>query len=167
MVATYSAVPARGACQAERFGIQAAADRVLQELARLVPSADGAIVGALDASYRIRTVRASGTLRRLAGASFSLDASLSGLAVRSQRAFVCDDASRDDRVDRAAATKAAVSSLVCVPLARDGASFGVLAVAAHQPRAFCALDVAVCKVLAEALSAVASAGAGTFSPGLG
>jgi hypothetical protein len=51
MVATCSAVPAREACEAERFGIQAAVDRVLQELARVVPSADDAIVGALDTSY--------------------------------------------------------------------------------------------------------------------
>lgn len=164
MLATCSAGRARGASQVEPFGIEAVVDRLLQELAKLVPSAHGAIVGTLDMSYGIRIVRANGTLRCLAGAPLSLNGSLSGLAVRSQRAHVCDDASGDDRVDRATAAKTKVSSLVCVPLARDGTSFGVLAVAAHQPRAFCALDVAVCKVLAEALSAVASAGIGTSRP---
>jgi light-regulated signal transduction histidine kinase (bacteriophytochrome) len=79
---------------------------------------------------------ASGTVAPLTGLRLRVEASLSGLSVRTGEVLRSDDIETDPRVDRAAARRADVRSMLVVPLAVDGRRLGVLKVVSSRPHAF-------------------------------
>jgi EAL domain-containing protein (putative c-di-GMP-specific phosphodiesterase class I) len=124
--------------------------RVADQALALVPRAEGALVG-LREGAAVRYVHGSGVLAKQAGTLVKLDASLSGLALRTGRVLFSDDVAADPRADAAVIKRLGVRSSVFVPLRRSGQSFGVIAVASRQAMAFTAEDVELLSGLAEFL----------------
>ncbi len=144
---------------ADRLPSDALMDRVTTELANLVPSADGVLVGLVEESGVIRLVHASGALHGLVGASVDPARSLSGLCMKAGFVLRCDDAATDPRVDRVILDQIEMASLVVVPLVRNGETFGVASVVAAATNAFSDHDVTTCQAVAEILAGIISSGA--------
>jgi len=134
-------------------------DRLTTELLGLVPAAEAAAVGLLGDDDRIVFVHASGALCHFVGTSVERAASLSGLALASATVQRCDDAASDPRIDHSLMEQVGMSSVVVVPLLRDGSAFGVVQVLSSRLRAFSDHDMATCAVLAEVLAVMISASA--------
>lgn len=90
---------------------------------------------------------ATGTLFPFVGMRLPRAGSLSGLALETSRALVCDDSELDERVDRAACRRVSARSMVVVPLAADQVLVGVLKVAAPTVGAFTATTVELLQLL--------------------
>ena len=86
------------------------------------------------------------------GTTVDLDASLSGLAVRTGQIQRSDDTEADPRVDAAACRRLSVASLVCIPLTQGHETFGLLTVNSSRAHAFTDADVATLTCLADFVS---------------
>ena len=127
--------------------------RVTDRTLDLIAVADGVMVGLAD-DQGVTYVCGAGHRMSHLGTRVDLDASLSGLAVRTGQLQRSDDTSIDPRVDFAACRRLSVASLMCVPLRRSHETLGVLAVNAKRARAFNDGDVAILTRLAEFVSVV-------------
>ncbi len=129
-------------------------DRLVSELLVLVPHAEGALVGLVGERGLIHFVHAAGALHDLIGATLDPAHSLSGLAMHTGSVLRCDDADTDPRVDVEVLRRMEMTSLVSVPLQRDGVPVGVVDMVARRARAFTDADVRRCTALAEVLAAM-------------
>ncbi len=116
--------------------------RIVEQATDLLPAADGAAVELLLGDT-LCYVCATGTLAPFAGIRLDPAASLSGLALRQNRAERCDDSETDERVDREACRLVGSVSMVCVPLRHGADPVGVLKVSARASHAFDDADVAL------------------------
>ncbi len=132
-------------------------DRIVQQCLDLVPAADGCSLEVRRGALALEYVSASGTLADFVGLQISLNASLSGLSVRTGQVQLCADALDDPRVDRAAVAATGVRSMLCVPLSQQRGGIAVLKVSSRQPGAFSAADADRLGVLARFLDVSVSA----------
>ena len=131
--------------------------RVADQAIVLIAGADGALIALWDEGDFLTYVCGAGCLSSHVGLRVRVDGSLSGTAVRTGRVLYTEDTAVDPRVDAVAARRLNVASSVCVPLMREGRSFGVLNVSSSRPRAFGDSDAVVLGDLAEFVSVVVGA----------
>ncbi|HET8649744.1 MAG TPA: PAS domain S-box protein [Gemmatimonadales bacterium] len=105
--------------------------RVMVQRGRELTGADGASIEVVDGDG-FRAIAGDGTVVP----RVSLDASLSGLALRTGQPQRTDDAAVDTRVDRAACMPFGLRSLLVVPIGQLQESIGVLKVVAGPAGAF-------------------------------
>ena len=101
--------------------VQRVCDRTLD----LISAADGVAIG-LVSDQNIAYVCGAGAGRSPVGTSVDLDASLSGLAIRTGHIERSSDTQNDPRVDAAVCRALSVVSLVCIPLSRSNETYGVM-----------------------------------------
>ena len=124
---------------------------VIDKLRELTPS-HGASIDFVEGEHTV-VRRASGAVAGHFGLRVALDASLSGVCVRTGAVQVCEDSEADPRVDRAACRLLGVRSMICAPLRQDGVVAGVLKVFSDRPRAFDEGDVQMLQLMASAIVA--------------
>jgi diguanylate cyclase len=125
--------------------LQRVMDLVVERAQRLV-GASAAVVELIEGDEMVYQA-VSGTAENHAGLRLSAEASMSGLCVATGRTLYCSNASRDDRVDRAACERVGATSMVCVPLVYESAVVGVLKAYDPRPDAFAEGDVVALKLL--------------------
>jgi EAL domain-containing protein (putative c-di-GMP-specific phosphodiesterase class I)/putative methionine-R-sulfoxide reductase with GAF domain len=131
--------------------------RICDRTLELISAAEGVAIGLLT-DQSIEYVCGAGAGRSSIGTTVVLDASLSGVAIRTRRIIRSGNTQHDRRVDAAACEALSAVSLVCVPLTRSNETYGVMAVNASRTNAFSDADVAVITRLADFVSvAVGSA----------
>lgn len=97
--------------------------------------ADGAAVELVEGDKLVyRAV--SGTLSAHLGMRLEIDASISGLCVRTGEILRSDDTETDERVDRETCRRIGARSMIVVPLHHDHRTVGVLKVSSAKPGAF-------------------------------
>ncbi|HET7418350.1 MAG TPA: sensor domain-containing diguanylate cyclase [Solirubrobacterales bacterium] len=79
--------------------------------------------------------------------------SLSGLCVAEERVLRSDDTRNDERVDAEACRRVNAGSMICVPLAHQGTTVGVLKVYAAENNHFDDSDVETLELLSELMAA--------------
>jgi diguanylate cyclase (GGDEF)-like protein len=129
-----------------RSDLDAVLERVVQEARRLTGAA-AAVVELPDGDdlvYRAVAGTASGYL----GLRLAQDTAISGLALRTRRALVCEDSDLDPRVDRDACRRVGARSMIVVPLLDEGDVAGVLKVYSPVARAFEPEDAQLLSLLA-------------------
>jgi GAF domain-containing protein len=126
--------------------------QVADQTLALIESADGAMIGLGD-HQGVSYLWGAGAAVRNLGTRVDLDASLSGLAVRTRQVVWSNDTTIDPRADIDAGRRISVRSAICVPLVRGKDIFGVLTVTAPEANAFTDADVATLTGLADTLSA--------------
>ena len=131
----------------EASGPKSMMRRVVDQSLLLIPGAEGGVVELAEGST-MTYVCCAGSLSSAAGLRLNLESSLSGQAVLSATTLRCDDATTDDRVDRAACLAVGAISMVCVPLLYHDAPVGVLKVSSQRKGAFDDEDVATLAALA-------------------
>src|SRR4051794_25809390 len=89
--------------------------RVCDETLELISTSDGVAIG-LVSDQRITYVCGAGAGSASVGATVDMDASLSGLAMRSGQIVQSCNTQNDPRVDAVACRALSVVSLVCIPL---------------------------------------------------
>jgi diguanylate cyclase (GGDEF)-like protein len=87
------------------------------------------------------------------GTRLKMDLSLSGLCVMEGRVLRSDDTSEDSRVDPEACRRVNAGSMICVPLAHQGETIGVLKVYAPDAHHFTGGDVETLEILSELIAA--------------
>lgn len=108
---------------------------LVAERVQPLTGADGAAVELVEDSELVYRA-ASGTLSAHLGMRLEVDASISGLCVRTGEILRSDDTEDDERVDREACRKIGARSMIVVPLHHDRQTVGVLKVSAVEPGAF-------------------------------
>jgi GAF domain-containing protein len=120
--------------------------------AKQLTGADGAVVEIADGDDMVYRA-ACGGASPFVGRRLPRAGSLSGRCMAESHPLICDDAATDPRVDRAAAARIGVVSMLCVPLIdRDGA-VGVLKVISGHRRAFGERDEATLNLLSGLIAA--------------
>jgi PAS domain S-box-containing protein len=126
--------------------------RVVIERSRELTGAEGASLESLEAGAVV-CYACVGIIAGLEGLRLDLDATLSGLCVRSGEALRCDDTVDDPRVDAELAARLGIRSLIVVPLSRGGDDVGVLKVVSSRPHAFADADVETLRLLSTLVAA--------------
>ncbi|MDN5697049.1 MAG: PAS domain S-box protein [Rubrobacter sp.] len=111
---------------------------VMELVAERMPAlagADGAAVELVEGDELVYRA-ASGMLASHLGMRLKIDASISGLSIRTGQLLRSDDTEADERVDREVCKKIGARSMIVVPLDHDRATVGVLKVSSAQPGAF-------------------------------
>ena len=121
--------------------------------AQALTGATGGVIELVEGEHMVYRA-GSGVAADKVGLRLQRSGSLSGRAVASGGALVCEDAETDDRVDRAACRTVGVRSMIVVPLRDDRQVIGVLKVMSGQPRAFAQRDVTNLQILAGSLGVV-------------
>ena len=135
-------------------------DGSIDELAALVP---GFALDAVDAAGAVFELfegdalvakSATPALQACIGVRFSLDASLSGEAFRTNRTLSCPDAKADPRIASAVYDRFQLRSvIVSVVHGHQGRAIGVLVIAKHAPFDFRPEDACLLELLADAVGA--------------
>ncbi|HEY3434944.1 MAG TPA: sensor domain-containing diguanylate cyclase, partial [Solirubrobacterales bacterium] len=102
-----------------------------------------------DMVYAVTTGEATPYL----GTSLKRATSLSGLCVREGKVLRSDDTSDDPRVDAVACRRVNAASMICVPLAHQNETVGVLKVYSPRARHFDDDDVETLELLSELIAA--------------
>lgn len=131
-------------------------DTVLQALVDAaldaVRPADGVVVEMRDGGEMVYRA-ASGTAAGRVGQRFPIATSFSGRALTEETVLISGDATADERADAAIATRLGIRSLVVVPMARHGETFGVLKLHAAEPMAFKSRHILIGQMLAGLIAA--------------
>ena len=122
-----------------------------QELTR----SSGAVVEILDGDKLIYW-SASGSAVAQLGAHVRVDASISGLCVKTGRVLRCDDSENDPRVDLEACRRLGLRSALVAPLPYGDTIIGVLKVIAPAANAYNAEDVRTLELLSALIGATLS-----------
>jgi diguanylate cyclase (GGDEF)-like protein len=105
---------------------------LIAERAQELTGASAGLLELLEEDEMVYSVT-TGEATPYLGMRLKADASMSGLCVREARVLRSDDTSADPRVDAAACKRVNAASMICVPLAHQGETIGVLKV--YSPRA--------------------------------
>jgi EAL domain-containing protein (putative c-di-GMP-specific phosphodiesterase class I) len=124
--------------------------RVADQATELIAGAEGVLIGFCD-DGGVTYVSGTGFLTNDVGTSVNMDASLSGLAVRTRQVLRSDDTAHDPRVDLVACRRLRVASSICVPLCRGDEALGVIAVSATKTHAFGDDDVLLLRRMADSM----------------
>ena len=119
---------------------------------RELTQAHGASVDFVDGDHTV-VRRASGAMAGHLGLRIAMEASLSGLCVRSCAVQRCDDSETDERVDRATCRTLGVRSMIFAPLRQGTGTVGVLKVFSERAQAFDDGDVQMLQLMASAIVA--------------
>lgn len=109
--------------------------QVICEQAQMLTQASGAVMEMQEGDQMVYRV-GSGCMRRHLGLRRPVNASLSGLSVRTNELQKCDDTRADERVSRAAVELAEIRAMIVVPLTHHDKTPGVLKVVSDQPNRF-------------------------------
>jgi diguanylate cyclase (GGDEF)-like protein len=146
----------QNAIATSEFDLDAVLSTVVHE-ARLLTGADAAVVEILDGDDLVNRA-AAGTAESHLGLRLPSAGAISGLALMTGEALVCDGSETDERVDRDACRRGGARSLVVVPLQHDALAAGVLKVYSKHPAVFTPDHVRVLTLLADMIgSALARA----------
>jgi len=149
-------LPRTIAFQSELAGASCAPDQALQtvtEFAQHITAATAASIELVDGDEMVYRT-ASGSSSSCVGLRVPLDASLSGLALRTGEPQLLVDADNDPRVDRDAWRKAELRSSLCVPVLCRGEHRAVLRVTSPQAGAFGDFEVALLQLLGGLVASV-------------
>ncbi len=135
----------------ELLGPARLAQRVADQALRVIPGAEGVLIGVSD-GHDVTYVTGAGFLTTSIGTTVDMERSLSGLALRTRQVLRSDDTDHDARVDLEACHRLGVASSVCVPLYRGETAWGVMAVSSSKRRAFSDDDVTLLGRLADFMS---------------
>lgn len=124
---------------------------VVKETLGLVRADGAAIELAEDGDMVYRAT--SGTAKGHIGLRLKMDASMSGLCVRTGQALRCDDAETDPRADREACRRVGLRSMIVLPLRYKEATVGVLKAMAAQPGHFSDHDIELLQLLSDLVGA--------------
>lgn len=130
-------------------------ERVMQLVVNRTPEvtdSDGAVIELVEGEELVYRA-ASGTAKGQLGLRLSVNNSLSGQAVREQRAMRCDNVDLDPRVDSAACRAIGIRSMIIAPLSQKGQAIGALKSFSSEPNAFDDLDSYTLQLLAGMTSA--------------
>ncbi|MEO8226131.1 MAG: PAS domain S-box protein [Gemmatimonadota bacterium] len=125
--------------------------RVIAERSMALTGAGNAIVEMIDGEDAVPRVSIAGDAPTL-----KLRGSLSGVCAMTGEMQRTDDAANDPRVDRAAALKYNMRSIVAVPLKAEGRVLGVLKVTSSDPYAFRPRDTRALELLAGMMGSAVS-----------
>lgn len=115
-------------------------------------NADGAVIELAEGDDMVyRAVAGSATAHL--GLRLKLDASLTGLCVRTGETLLCEDSETDDRVDREACRKVGLRSMIVMPLLHKGNPVGVLKATSAQPFTFNLAHIKLLGLLSEVVGA--------------
>jgi GAF domain-containing protein len=138
----------------EDAGLGRLMQRVADQSLEVIAGADGVMIGLAD-QQGVSYLWGAGVDVR--GTRLNLDASLSGLAIRTREVVWSNDTATDPRADNDAGRRISVRSAICVPLCRAREKLGVLTVTATSAGAFDDNDVAAATRLGEFASAAIGA----------
>jgi hypothetical protein len=125
-----------------------AALQLLAERAQYITGASGAAIALREGDLMICRASAGPSAPEL-GATLQVNSGLSGESVRTRRTLRCDDAETDSRVNREGCRLLGISSVVVMPLVRDGEVGGVFELLSGRPYAFEERDLAALERLGE------------------
>lgn len=114
--------------------------------------ADGAAIELAEGSDMVYRATA-GTAKGHIGLRLKMDASMSGLCVRTSKALRCDDSETDPRADREACRQVGLRSMIVMPLRYKEATVGVLKAMASVPGHFSDHDVELLQLLSNLVGA--------------
>ncbi|MBP8127637.1 MAG: GAF domain-containing protein, partial [Aeromonadaceae bacterium] len=109
-------------------------DLVVDRALSLV-EADGVVIALVEDEFMVYRA-ASGCSSGLLGVRLALNASLSGLCVRTGKPLFCDDSEVDPDVDRDACRRQGIRSLLVIPLKFGDLIVGVIKLVRRQPKPF-------------------------------
>jgi PAS domain S-box-containing protein len=130
-------------------------DRVMTLIVERVPevtNGSGAVIEMRKGDELVYRA-ASGAAKGQVGLRLSLNASLSGLAVREKTMLRCDNADSDPRVDGAACRSMGIVSMIIAPLLEGSEAVGALKTFSPRAQAFEDLDAYTLQLLAGMASA--------------
>jgi GAF domain-containing protein len=136
----------------ERVELGSLMQRVADQSLELIAGADGVMIGLAD-RHGVSYVWGAGADTGHVGTRVNMDASLSGLAIRSRQVLWADDTETDPRVDVEVCRRNSARSFICMPLFRPKETLGALVVTASRAHAFDDDDVRAVTRLAEFASA--------------
>ncbi|WP_198782006.1 sensor domain-containing diguanylate cyclase [Shewanella putrefaciens] len=114
--------------------------------------ADGAAIELAEEGDMVYRA-ASGIAAPQLGLRLKVDASLSGLCIKTGEVLTCIDAATDTRVDLAACNKVGLRSMLVMPLTYQGATVGVLKAVSRHVGKFQQPDITLLNMLSEAVAA--------------
>lgn len=126
---------------------------VMAERAQALTGADCGVIDIIEGDDMVcRAV--SGEAAEKIGSRLPIHGSLTGLAMQTGAAVLCEDTETDERVNREACRQAGVRSMIVAPLRDATRVIGCLKVMAGQPHVFTWRDVGNLQILAESLGTV-------------
>lgn len=114
--------------------------------------ADGAAIELAEEGDMVYRA-ASGIAAPQLGLRLKVDASLSGLCIKTGEVLACIDAATDTRVDLAACNKVGLRSMLVIPLTYQGATVGVLKAVSRHVGKFQQPDITLLNMLSEVVAA--------------
>ncbi|MHB8217639.1 MAG: GAF domain-containing protein [Candidatus Sulfotelmatobacter sp.] len=127
-----------------------AALQLLAERAQYITGATGAMIALRRAEHNDMLCRAStGSNAPELGALLSMEHGFSGESVRTRQALRCDDAERDQRVNREGCRQLGIASVVVMPVVSDQQVLGVFELFSAKPHAFGERDLSALQRLSE------------------
>lgn len=127
-----------------------AALQLLADRAQYITGANGAAIALRRAHGDDLLCRASiGSNAPELGALLSTEFGLSGESVRTRRTLRCDDAERDDRVNRQVCRELRIASVVVMPVVHDDEVLGVFELFSEKAHAFGPRDLVALERLSE------------------
>jgi hypothetical protein len=124
--------------------------QLLAERAQYITGASGAAIALRRGEHADMLCRASaGSNAPDLGALLSTEYGLSGESVRTRQALRCDDAERDQRVNREGCRQLGIASVVVMPIVSEQQVLGVFELFSGKPSAFEESDVAALRRLSE------------------
>lgn len=127
-----------------------AALQLLADRAQYITGASGAAIALRRNGKNDMLCRASaGSSAPELGALLSTEFGLSGESVRTRRALRCDDAERDQRVNREVCRRLGIASVVVMPVVNDDEVLGVFELFSGKANAFGERDVSAVRRLSE------------------
>ena len=126
--------------------------QLIAERAQELTRASAGLIELLDEDEMVYTV-AVGEATPYCGMRLEAATSMSGLCVREEEVLRSDDTSSDPRVDGAACKRVNAASMLCVPLAHQDETIGVLKVYSPETNHFDETDVETLELLTDLISA--------------
>jgi diguanylate cyclase (GGDEF)-like protein len=126
--------------------------RLVANRAQELTGATSAVIELPDGDEMVYAVTA-GEATPYLGIRMDRRSTLSAMALERGQVLYCEDTEIDPRVDSRASWRVRLRSMICVPLAHKGESFGVLKVYSPMPRYFGPADIETLQLLSEAISA--------------
>lgn len=126
-------------------------DLVVDRTVSLI-DADGAAIELAEGQDMVYRA-AAGSAAAQMGLRLDLNASLSGLCVRTGETLRCDDSEVDERVDRDACRRVGLRSMIIMPLKHNGLTVGALKAMSKHPAKFSDADMRLLGLLSEVVGA--------------
>lgn len=125
---------------------------IIVENHSVMPQATGAAIELIEGNM-LRYAAIRDSRPEVKGMQLPLVGSLSGLAILSGNALICDDSETDSRVDLEACRRVGLRSMIVTPIPYRGANIGVLKFYSNQPGVFGDFDGLVSQLLVGIIAA--------------